>query len=292
MTPVVTVEEVHGAAARRRFVELPHVLDGHDPRFAPLVLAWERYRIDRHRNPYLAEARDWTLLLARRAGRPVGRISVHVSPEGEGHFGHWWVDEDPAVAGALLDEATAWLASRDATAMTGPLTMAADQEAGLLVEGYEHAGLTARPWHPPHLAEALLAQGFEVSATWATWRLPVPPGAEPPRPPERRRPTGPPDPAGPYADPRLALLGAVAVPDLAPTMRSGRGRGALAAARRARRGTWDTAVVVGSVAFPEDVVPALLGAASAAGYDALVAPWTPDLHAVPEAVHATVSRSI
>lgn len=292
MAPVVTVEEVQGAAARRRFVELPHALDGHDSRFAPLVLAWERFRVDRHRNPALADA-EVALLLARRAGRPAGRISVRL-PDGAtaGTFGHWWVDDDPAVADALLDAAAAWLAERGATTMTGPVTMAAAQETGVQVAGHGGPGRTGRPWHPPRLAEVLLDRGFEVAERRATWCLAVPPPPGAPRRPERRRPTGLPDPAGPYADPRLVVEGAAAVPDVAPTLRAGRGRGALVAARRARAGTWATAVVVGAPSDPEGAVTALLAAASAAGYGALVAPWTPAPDAAPEAVHATVTRPL
>ncbi|MGV3759187.1 MAG: hypothetical protein ACO1PW_06530 [Actinomycetota bacterium] len=291
MQPVVAVEEVSGAPTRRRFLELPHVLDGRDPRFAPLVLAWERFRVDRHRNPALDGA-DWALLLARRAGRPVGRISVRIDDGSDsGTFGHWWVDEDPAVADALLEAATTWLAERGARTVTGPLTMTVDQELGVQVAGHDAAGRTGRPWQPPRLAEALADRGFEVVATRATWRLPVPP-LDPSvarRAPERRSPTGAPDAAGPYADPRLTVPGGQAVPDVAPILRTSRWRGALEAGRRARAGTWDTAVVVGTVERPERTVPALLAAAAVAGYREVVAPWSPD-GGDPEAVHATFTR--
>jgi|GEM_PF-1960765 hypothetical protein len=291
MQTLVQVEEVVGAPSRRRFLELPHVLDGADARFAPLVLAWERFRVDRHRNPALAEA-DWALLLARRAGRPVGRISVRLDAgSDEGTFGHWWVDDDAAVAEALLEAASAWLAERGARSMTGPLTMAPDQEEGVQIAGHAAPGLTGRPWHPPHLAEALVVRGFEVTASRATWRLSVPPvdATVGPRPPERRAPTGLPDPAGPYTDPRLAVPGAQAVPDVAPVLRTSRWRGTFEAGRRARAGRWDTAVVVGSVRHPEQTVPALLAAAAVAGYRELVTPWSPE-GGDPEAVHATFTR--
>lgn len=290
MAPVVAVEEVSGAPARRRFVELPHVLDGADPRFAPLVLAWERFRIDRHRNPALADV-DWALLLARRSGRPVGRISVMADEAaGQGTFGHWWVDDDPTTPEALLEATSAWLADRGARSMTGPLTLTADQELGVQVAGHGVPGLTGRPWHPPRLAEALVAHGFEVAATRPTWRLAVPPAdAATTRPPQRRVPTGLPDPAGPYTDPRLALGGASVVPDVAPALRSSRWRGTFDAGRRARSGAWETAVVVGPLDGPERLVPALLAAASAAGYRELVSPWAPE-GGEPEAVHATFTR--
>jgi hypothetical protein len=289
MASVVVVEEVTGAPARRRFVDLPHVLDGADPRFAPLVLAWERYRLDRHRNPYLAEA-DWVLLLARRGGRPVGRISAHlVDGDAEGRFGHWWVPDDRDVADALLDAAQAWLAERGCTTMTGPVTFTPDQEVGVLVEGVEVPGVTGRPWHPPHLADLLVRSGFEVATRHRRWRLTVPAGDPVPAPGGRTRP--PDGPAGPYADPRLVLPAISAVPDVSGALRAPRLRGALAAARRARAGDWVTAVVVGCPSAPASDVPALLRAAAMAGYRELVAPWTPD-DVPPETVHATFTRSL
>lgn len=292
MAPVVTVEEVTGAPARRRFLELPHVLDGADPRFAPLVLAWERYRLDRHRNPALEDA-DWTAFLARRRGRPVGRISTRlVEGSAQGSFGHWWVDEDPAVADALLGAATAWLEARGAGSVTGPVTVTADQELGVLVEGGDLPGLTGRPWHPPRLARALEERGFSVAAERPTWRLEVPSvsGTAPLSSPERRLPLGAIDPAGPYTDPRLVVPGATVVPDVAGTLRGARWRGSVAAARRARTGDWTTAVVVGAIGDPERSVPALLEAAAAAGYRWMVVPWSPDGRP-PEAVHATFTRA-
>lgn len=291
MAPAVAVEEVQGAPARRRFVELPHVLDGGDLRFAPLVLAWERFRIDRHRNPALA-GRECTLLLARRSGRPVGRISAHLG-EGstDGWFGHWWVDDDPAVADAVLDAASSWLAERGATSMTGPISFTPEQEEGLLVEGHAVPGLTGRPWHPPRLAEALVRAGFAPAEGRSTWRLEVPASSGAGQPPGRRRPTAALDPAGPYADPRLSSPGILVVPDVAEVLRHARGRGSLAAARRARAGDWSTAVVVGPVEDPETDVRALLEVISGAGYRWLVAPWSPD-GGPPETVHATFSRAL
>lgn len=292
MASVVAVEEVTGAPARRRFLDLPHVLDGGDPHFAPLVLAWERYRLDRHRNPYLEEA-DAAALLARRGGQAIGRISVHaVEGDTEGRFGHWWLPDDGEVADALLEAARAWLAERGCTSMNGPVTFTVDQEAGVLVEGFEVAGLTGRPWHPPHLAELLVRSGFEVAARLPRWRLPVPAGASRPSGGVGGRPGRPPDgPAGPYADPRLVLPGISAVPDVSDALRAPRLRGALATARRARAGQWTTAVVVGRPSTPASDVPALLSAAAMAGYRQLVAPWTPD-DAPPETVHATFTLPV
>jgi hypothetical protein len=110
----VTVESADRGKARVRFGEVPHVLHGDDPRWVAPLLAWERYRLDQHRNPYFDDA-EVALFLARRAHRPVGRIAAHVAePGAEGRFGFWSVAEDREVAVAHVEAAGEWLESRGA----------------------------------------------------------------------------------------------------------------------------------------------------------------------------------
>ena len=284
----IVVEEVHRAKERTRFVELPQVLHGSDPRFAPLVLTWERYRVDRHRNPYL-HAGEVALFLARRAGRPAGRIAAHLPVEGsrEGRFGFWATVEDPAVAGALLDAARGWLAERGCTSMEGPWSFEPGDEPGQLAGGFDAPGTTGRPWRPAWEAELLEAHGGAVVAEVPMWRIPARDlGAAAAR-------GGPvPGQAGPHADPRLVLADVAAVPDLSASLRSSRLRGAWALARRVRDGDWEGCTVVRCPGEPAAAVPALVTAASEAGYRWVVAPWSPEPGAAPETVHRTYRWSV
>ncbi|MGH9275992.1 MAG: hypothetical protein ACRDZU_15210 [Acidimicrobiales bacterium] len=285
MRSVVTVEEVAGGKALARFTELPHAVHGDDPRFAPMVMAWERYRLDRRRNPYF-ETGDGALFLARRLGRPVGRIAAHIDePGGEGRFGSWWVDDDRAVAAVLVEAARGWLGEQGCTSMEGPYTFARADEAGVQVAGHEVPGLTGRPWHPPHLAGLLEELGFEMVEDRPTWRLPA---TE--RGPELALDEDLPGQAGAYADPRLVLEGIAAVPDLAPALRTAGLRSAWSLAKRARAGEWDTAVVVRCTLDAALVVPALQAAAGRAGYKEVIAPWSPEA-VEPETVHRTYRLS-
>jgi hypothetical protein len=276
----VTVEEVTGGKPLVRFVELPQALSGDDPRFAPLVMAWERYRLDPRRNPFF-ERGDGAYLLARRGGRPVGRITAHVGePGGAGRFGFWWVDDDAAVAAALVDAARAWLAERGCTSMTGPLSFTADEEVGVQVAGHEVPGVTGRPWHPPHLAALLAQVGLEPVEDRPSWRL-----ATTELGPDGVHDDDLPGQAGRHADRRLVLRGVAAVPDLAESLRTTGLGGAWALAKRARAADWATCTVVRCTADPVVAIPAIRAAAGRAGYRAVIAPWTDDSAAEPEAVH-------
>ena len=280
MSAVVAVEEVTGGKALARFVELPHALHGNDPRFAPLVLAWERYRLDPRRNPFF-ERGDGRYFLARRAGRPVGRITAHVAePGAEGCFGFWWLDDDAEVARALLDAAREWMASERCTSMTGPLSFTRDEEAGVRVAGFDHSGTTGRPWHPRHLHRLLEANGAAHVEDLPMWELPATQDG-PVLPPDDDLPGQ----AGAYADPRICLAGIAAVPDVSPALRGAGFRGAWRAAKRAKAGDWDTCTVVRCTLDPTVAVPALQQAAGQAGYERILAPWSPNAAAPPRTVH-------
>jgi hypothetical protein len=279
---MVEVEEVTRGKALVRFTELPQALHGEDPCFAPSVLAWERYRLSLRRNPYFEEA-DAVFLLARRAGRPVGRIAAHVPyPGAEGRFGFWTTVDDASVAQELVAAARAWLEEQGCRSMTGPWSFEPEDEPGVLVDGFEVPGTTGRPWRPPWEARLLDELGFDAVGETATWRLPTSELG-----PERAPGGEPPGPAGTYADPRLVLEGVAAVPDLSHALRTSRVRAAWGLARQARDGTWDGCTIVRCEDDPAVAVPALVAAAGRAGYTWVVAPWSPDAGAPPETVHRT-----
>ncbi len=282
MGSAVAVEEVTGGKPLVRFTELPVVLFGDDPRFAWPVMAWERYRVDTRRNPYFDEG-DAAYFLARRLGRPAGRIVAHVSASGgAGRFGFWCSEDDPGVAAALVDAAQVWLTEQGCTSMEGPTSFTRVEEEGVLVVGGDVSGVTGRPWHPPSQARLLVDLGFEPVADVRTWRLPTTEeGAGPPLAADA------PGHAGPHGDPRLVLVGIAAVPDLSAALRNATLRGARALAKRARAGDWTTATVVRCDDDPAIAVPALLAAAGRAGYEHVIAPWSPDPEAPPETVHRT-----
>ena len=282
MGTAVSVEEVVGGKARVRFAELPAVLHGDDPRFAWTSTAWERYRLDPYRNPYLEEG-EAALFLARRLGRPAGRIAAHVDrPGGDGRFGFWCAIGDLGVAQALVEAAREWLAERACGSMTGPTSFTPEDEEGLLVEGFDAPGLTGRPWHPPSQARLLEDLGFEPVAQRRTWRLATAADG-----PARPVDDDVPGHAGRHADPRLVLQGVAAVPDVSAALRHASLRGAWDLAKRVRSGAWTTATVVRCDDDPSLAVPALLVAAGRAGYTEVVAPWSPDPGAPAEAVHQT-----
>jgi hypothetical protein len=217
-----------------------------------------------------------TRWLARRGGHVVGRIAGHhLDGDPAAWFGAFDCADDAEAASALVRAVTDWAAELGAARLEGPaLYSPADGDAGILVEGFEHPGGTGRPWHPPWYAEHLVAARLEPTGPpMPRWRLTVggttTMSGDGPVPPH----------AGRLADPRLVLAGpegdVAAVPDV-----SAAGR-----AMSLRRPTRTECAVVRCDGDPAVLVPALLGAAAAAGYQRAWSPWCPEGDRPPDTVH-------
>jgi len=259
----LTVELVRRADQRRRWYELGRVLFADEPRWAPPLVAYEKWLFS-PRHPWLRAGAHVERYLARRAGRVVGRIAVHHRPgDDEAWFGGFECADDPAAVRALVD-----VAHGDHAVLRGPaLYTPADGDAGILVEGFALPGGTGRPWHPPWYAEHLAAAGLHPGEPFPRWRRETGGTATMDR-------GGPlPPHAGRLADRALVLSGPAgdiaAVPDVS---------------RLARRPS--EAAVVRCEGDATILVPALL--AAAAVYEAV---WAPVGAGPPDTVHQLFARS-
>ena len=110
---------------------------------APLNMVIEE-RLDPAKDPVHAHA-EVRLFTAWRDGKLVGRTSASVDKawletwnDATGHFGYFDTIDDVEVARALLDKAEAWLRSKGMKRVNGPMSLNANQEIGVLVEGFEY----------------------------------------------------------------------------------------------------------------------------------------------------------
>jgi len=286
--PPLSIEEVGKGLPWRQFADLALAFGGGHAG-VEWLLAGQRRRL-RALEPPGGQA---ALLLARRDGRPIARLSAHRLDDGSGAFGFLAVEgpDDGDAVRALLKAASEWLAERGSTTVLGPLSWTAAEEAGVLVAGHDQPAATGRAWNPPWYGDLLEGAGLEVAEEMCSYRLATT-GADD---------TGAafltpapfavsPDVAA-YADPALLLAwpegdgSVVAVPDVAgglagagpagATSRSASGRRAWSLARQARRRDWAGCVVT-AVDGPESVlIPGLCAAAGRAGYQWVLSPWAP-----------------
>jgi GNAT superfamily N-acetyltransferase len=176
MAPSVTVRPVGGKRDLRAFIKLPFRLHRGTPWVPPLI--GERLEfLDRAKNPFFEHA-EAEYFLAEREGEVVGRITAHVDERwtqfqggNDGMFGFFEAENDPDVARALVDSATAWLRDRGRERMLGPMDFTTNDECGLLIEGYELDPMILEPWHPPYYRLLLEDVGMTKAMDLLMWEL-------------------------------------------------------------------------------------------------------------------------
>jgi GNAT superfamily N-acetyltransferase len=162
--PALVITRVEGKSGLRDFLAVPARLYADDPCWIPPLLREERQFLSL-KNPYL-RVNPIRLFVARRKGRPVGRIAATVSHahnayhgERTGFFGFFECDGEPAAA-ALLAAAADFLAAAGMAVMRGPCNLTTNHTCGLLVEGFGGPPLIDMPYNPPGYARWLEDQGF------------------------------------------------------------------------------------------------------------------------------------
>lgn len=173
----LSVEPVRGRRDLKAFVKLPFGLHGSGTPWVPPLISERMRFLDRGKNPFFEHA-EAEFFLARRDGRPVGRVTAHIDRRwdeyqggNDGWFGFFEADEDPETTRALIDAAAGWLRERGRTRMLGPADFTTNDECGLLVDGYERPPMILQPWHPPRYREQLEAQGLEKAMDLLMWEL-------------------------------------------------------------------------------------------------------------------------
>jgi GNAT superfamily N-acetyltransferase len=173
----VEVRPVVSGRDLRHFIRLPFALYRNEPRWIPPLLSDMRERLDRARNPFFEHA-EAEFLLAWRDGQPVGRISAHIDHHFNefqdnkwGMFGFFECEDSPETAHALLSAAEAWLVARGRDRIVGPMNYTANDEVGLMIEGFERPPIILSDWHHPYYRALLESYGMEKAVDWLMWSL-------------------------------------------------------------------------------------------------------------------------
>jgi GNAT superfamily N-acetyltransferase len=174
----VQVSVVKGIGELREFVALPFRLHANTPWIPPLKL--ERYAfLTRKLNAYFTHGQA-AYFLARSDGRVVGRVSAQIDfnfnqfhASRWGMFGFLEFEDDQEILDALLAAAEAWCRARGCDRMVGPMNFALNDEAGILIEGFEREPLIREPWTPPYYQTRCEQAGLTKAMDLFGWDLSI-----------------------------------------------------------------------------------------------------------------------
>lgn len=166
------------------FVRAGEELFRHDPAWIAPLRFEIKQRLHPKHNPFFERA-DVALFTAWRGGRLVGRCSASIDREhlrvwddGTGFFGFFDTIDDVEVAKALLAEAEKFCKVRGMKRIRGPMSLYANEEIGLLVEGFEHPPVMMMGHSLRHQHKLAEACGYGKELDLFCWRydstLPIP----------------------------------------------------------------------------------------------------------------------
>jgi len=175
--PPVEIIPAHTGNAFRAFIDLQYRLYRNQPHFVPPLRRERLDLFDKARHPFFRHA-EGAFFLARRDGRPVGRIEAivnhaHNEFHGDrvGFFGAFESENDRTVSDALLASAARWLSERRLQVMRGPVTHSTNEETGLLIEGFDEPPMIGMPYNPPYYATLLEAFGLAKAKDVYGWEV-------------------------------------------------------------------------------------------------------------------------
>jgi ribosomal protein S18 acetylase RimI-like enzyme len=158
-----------------RFFDVADRIYRGDPNWVP-PLRDDVARVFADKNPFFRHA-EMQLFVARRENEDVGRIAAildrnHNEFHGEktGFFGFFESENDRAVSDALLGAAAEWTRKRGMEILRGPANPSLNDEAGLLVEGFETPPVLMMTYNPRYYPTLLEEAGFrkakDLLASW------------------------------------------------------------------------------------------------------------------------------
>ncbi len=148
------------------FIALPYRLHRGDPLWtAPLRRdVWTL--LTPQKNPFFEHAAA-DHFLARRDGRVVGRITAienrlhnDFQKDRVGFFGFFECADDQEAASALVEAAAEWARARHLDPLRGPTSFSTNDEAGLLVDGFDTPPVLMMPHNPRYYPRLLERAGL------------------------------------------------------------------------------------------------------------------------------------
>jgi GNAT superfamily N-acetyltransferase len=171
------VKPVRSRRDRREFIDLPFRLHANAEQWVPPLKLERTLFLSPRFNSWFDHA-EAELFLARRDGRVVGRISAQVDRNFNEYQGNDWgmfgfleLEEDAEVLRALLAAAEAWLRERGRDRMVGPMDFTMNDEAGVLIEGFDREPFIKQPWHPPYYQRLCEEAGLAKAMDLLMWEL-------------------------------------------------------------------------------------------------------------------------
>ena len=183
---MIRIVKAHSKKQLKDFITVPNHLHKDEPQYRA-QLDIERLDHLSNKNPYFKHA-TYALFIAYENDRLMGRISAQIDDLAQkenqprlGHFG--FLDaENENVLKSLLEHAENWLAENGVQIITGPYSLSINDEAGLLIGGFDSPPRMMMNYAPEWLGPALERHDYGKAKDLLAFTMPtdcgIPPAAQ------------------------------------------------------------------------------------------------------------------
>lgn len=162
----IRLKKVETRKDLNRFIRLPWAIYKNDPNWVPPLILDVKEKLNRKKNPFFEHA-EMDLFLAVRGAEITGRIAAIIDhnhnrmhAEKTAFFGMYESLNDPDIAKALLDGATAWAKERGMTILRGPMNLSMNEECAFILDGFDSPPMVLMPYNPPYYLELMSKCGL------------------------------------------------------------------------------------------------------------------------------------
>lgn len=173
----LTIRPVRTAGELRSFIKMVWSIYKDDMNWVPPIIADRKKVLSRKRNPFFKHS-EMEMFLACNGKKVVGRIAAivnhnHNRIHGDkvGFFGFFESIDDSSVSLALLGAAEQWLAGKGMDIMRGPVNPSMNDEAGLLVEGFDDPPQILMTYNPKYYSRLIESFGLTKVKDLYAYRL-------------------------------------------------------------------------------------------------------------------------
>jgi len=175
----IEIKTVQNSKELMQFIKLPWKIYQNDPNWVPPLIMDRKKLLDRKKNPFFKHS-EMEMFLAYKEGELVGRIAGITNEnhnkfqeDNVGFFGFFESIDDQEVNTALFERVKDWLRGKGKDGMLGPMNPSTNDEAGLLVEGFDTPPYVMMCHNPVYYQKLLEDYGLKKAKDLYAWYLDI-----------------------------------------------------------------------------------------------------------------------
>ena len=175
----IEVRSVSSKNDLMQFIKLPWKIYEKDPYWVPPLILDRKNLLDKKKNPFYTHA-EMEMFLAYKDSELAGRIAGITNEnhnkfheDKSGFFGFFESIDDKDVSQALFAETEKWLRERGKDMVLGPMNPSTNDEAGLLINGFDTPPYVMMCHNPEYYAHLIEDQGYEKAKDLYDWLLDI-----------------------------------------------------------------------------------------------------------------------